>query len=157
MFVLSSFRPRISISLSLICTLPTELGMECLPCGLMTDRLPTCYHKQVWTRLESQGPRVTEYLRMYVCVFVSHSVRGVKDVSNIPGVFSQGEAACLDLARIRCLSLPVQLQELTAGRDALSCRGTAERLGWRKRRIGKKLNDAGHAFCQTKFIGVKGA
>lgn len=54
-------------------------------------------------------------------------MRGVKDVSNIPGGFSQGEAACLDLARIRYL--PVQLQELTAGRDALSCRGKAVRLG----------------------------
>lgn len=144
MFVLSSFRPGISISLSLICTLPTGLGMECLPCGLMTDRLPTCYHKQVWTRLESQGPRFTEYLWVYV--FVSHSVRGVKDVSNIPGVFSQGEAACLDLARIRGLSLPVQLQELTAGRAALSCRGKVVRVEWRKRRIDKMLNDAGHAF-----------
>lgn len=64
-----------------------------------------------------------------VCVCVCVPVRGVNDVSNIPGVFSQGEAACLDLARIRCLSLSVQLQELTAGRDALSCRGKAVRLG----------------------------
>lgn len=68
-----------------------------------------------------------------VCVkCVSHSVRGVKDVSYIPGGFSQGEAACLDLARIRCLGLPVSLQKLTAetetaagGRVALQ-RGSSE-------------------------------
>ena len=40
-------------------------------------------------------------------VCVSHSVGEMKDVSYIPGVLAQGEAACLDLARITCLSLPV--------------------------------------------------
>ncbi len=52
---------------------------------------------------------------------MSQSAREVKDASYIPGVFSQGEAACLDLARIRCLSLPAKVHKLTAEAETEVC------------------------------------
>ena len=86
-----------------------------------TVQAATSRHGQDW-KVRGQEPQNT-FLCVCVGGGVSRTVREVKDVSYIPGVFLQGEAACLDLARIKCLSLSVQSAE------AHSCGGEAESCG----------------------------
>lgn len=124
---------------SLICTIlyMTWNGMEFLLCGIdeIVWRLP-CMLPQAGmgktAKLGAMSHRIPS--TVCVCKCVSHSVRGVKDVSYIPGGFSQGEAACLDLARIRCLSLPVWLQKLTAETETAAggtcCPAEGQQWGW---------------------------
>lgn len=100
----------------------------------------TSCRKQVRARQESQRPQNTFPC---VCFCVSLCVRdGDEGVSYIPGVFSQGVTACLDLARIRRLCLPdwrlwPRASEATHGRGERRCvvlqvdrRRDNSRSGW---------------------------